>query len=128
MSDQSSIVGSLDGIPGDLRQDLIREFHKGEVLERSLGEAHQILIGKTNHRQERRSVEGLGRLRMSVDPALYHAAGQKYGYGCWRDNGFLKDVERDEPAVKVKCGGTRIQSGYSGGGASSKRFQKVYAS
>ncbi len=127
MSVASQIATSLDGIPGELRADLIREFHRGEVFERAQGEAHQIKIGKTNHRQERRSIDGVGRLRMSVDPALFHAAGQKYGYSCWRDNQFLKDVERDEPSVKVKCGGTRIQSGYSGGGDSGKRFQKVYA-
>ena len=127
MSVSTQLVGSLDGIPGELRQAVIREFHKGEVLEMAQGEAHQIRIGKTNHRRERRSLDGLGRLRMSIDPALFHAAGQKYGYACWRDEGFLRDVERDEPAVKVKCGGTRIQSGYSSGGDSTKRFQKVYA-
>lgn len=127
MSLPTQIAASLDGIPGELRQGLIREFARGELMERVQGEAHQIKIGKTNHREQRRSVEGLGRLRMSIDPALFHAAGQKHGYDCWRDNGFLKDVERDEPAVKVKCGGTRIQAGYSTGGDSEKRFQKVYA-
>ena len=52
---------------------------------------------------------------MRIDPTLYHAWGTKYGYDCWKDSQFLKEVERDNPEVRVRCGGTRLQVGFTGG-------------
>jgi hypothetical protein len=52
---------------------------------------------------------------MRIDPTLYHAWGTKYGYDCWKDSQFLKEIERDNPEVRVKCGGTRLQVGWQGG-------------
>jgi hypothetical protein len=62
---------------------------------------------------EHRSIDGLGRLRMIIDPTAYHYWGQRLGYACWSDPQFLREYERDNPEVRVKCGGTRIQSGWT---------------
>jgi len=87
----SVIANALDDLPGDLRRAVIKEFEKG--------------IQK----------DWVHRLRMRIDPTLYHAWGTKYGYDCWKDSQFLKEIERDNPEVRVKCGGTRLQVGWQGG-------------
>ena len=69
-----------------------------------------------------RSIDGMGRLRMRIDPTLYHAWGTRLGYDCWRDGQFLREVERDNPEVRVKSGGTRLQVGFEGAKRSSQKF------
>lgn len=86
-------------------------------------EVQQKRIQGSNRQNEFRSIEGIGQLRMRVDPTLYHHWGQKIGYDCWKDNQFLKEVERDNPEVRVKCGGTRLQFGYA---PTNTRFSKKY--
>jgi hypothetical protein len=62
---------------------------------------------------ETKSIEGLGRLRMVITPDAFHYWGRRLGYECWRDHQFLREFERDNPAVRVKSRGTRIQVGYT---------------
>jgi hypothetical protein len=62
----------------------------------------------------RRSLEGLGRPRLELDPVVYHYWGQRLGYECWRDAQFVREFERDNPEVRVRATGTRVQSGYRG--------------
>lgn len=70
-----------------------------------------------------RTLDGLGRPRMCIEGTAFHYWGQRLGYDCWKDKQFLNEFERDNPAVRIKSGGTRIQSGYTG----NKRFSKTYA-
>lgn len=111
-SSTSIIANALDTMPGELRQAVIKEFASGYHREMVNAEVQQKRIAiDTGH--ERRAIEGVGRLRMRIDPTLYHHWGQKLGYACWSDKGFLNEVERDNPEVRVKCGGTRLQFGYA---------------
>jgi hypothetical protein len=78
--------------------------------------------------EKRRSIDGLGRLRMEIDPYAHHYWGSRLGYGCWKDKQFLHEFERDNPACRVDSGGTKLQVGYgslSAGGK--KKFTKSYA-
>ena len=79
-------------------------------------------IAKQTSINDFKSVDGIGRLRMRVDPTLYHYWGHKLGYGCWKDSQFLREVERDNPEVRVKSGGTRLQVGFEGAKRSSQKF------
>ncbi len=111
----SSVIGNaLNDLPGDLRRAVIKEFESGIQKEWVQAGIQQKRIAKDSH-TDLRSVDGIGRLRMRIDPTLYHAWGTKYGYDCWKDSQFLKEIERDNPEVRVKCGGTRLQVGWQGG-------------
>lgn len=124
MSTTSSIIAdAFEGLPGDLRKAVVNEFKTGYHKEMVDAGINTKRIAKDTGVDTRQSIEGIGRLRMRVDPTLYHHWGQKLGYACWRDSQFLKEVERDNPEVRVKCGGTRLQVGYT---ASNTKFSKKY--
>lgn len=117
----SVIANALDDLPGELRLAVIKEFQKGIQKDWVKAGIDQKRIAKDSQR-EIRSVDGIGRLRMRIDPTLYHTWGTKYGYDCWKDSQFLKEVERDNPEVRVKSVGTRLQVGLSGNIRSSQKF------
>jgi hypothetical protein len=103
------------------------EFRKGRVAKEVATLVKQPRLQDMLAREfqtDNRSIEGLGRLRMTVSADAFHYWGRRLGYGCWKDKQFLREFERDNPNVRVKCGGTRVQVGFTGG---TKRFSKVYA-
>ena len=110
----SVIANALDDMPGELRRAVIKEFETGIQKDWVQAGIQQKRIARESQ-TEIRSIDGIGRLRMRIDPTLYHAWGTKYGYDCWKDSQFLREVERDNPEVRVKCGGTRLQVGWQGG-------------
>ena len=110
----NSVTSVIDDLPGELRRAVIKEFQSGISKEWVKAGIHQQRIAKDSQ-VDRRSIDGIGRLRMRIDPTLYHAWGAKLGYDCWKDSQFLNEVERDNPEVRVRCGATRLQVGWSGG-------------
>jgi hypothetical protein len=117
----SVIANALDDLPGELRIAVIKEFQKGIQKDWVKAGIDQKRIAKDSQR-DIRSIDGIGRLRMRIDPTLYHAWGTRLGYDCWRDGQFLREVERDNPEVRVKSGGTRLQVGFEGAKRSSQKF------
>jgi hypothetical protein len=116
------IANALDDLPGDLRSQVVNEFKTGYRKEWVNAGIQQKKIAKQTSINDFKSVDGIGRLRMRVDPTLYHYWGHKLGYGCWKDSQFLREVERDNPEVRVKSGGTRLQVGFDGAKRSSQKF------
>jgi hypothetical protein len=116
------IANAVDDLPGNLRQQVIEELKTGHKKEWVNAGIQQKKIAKQTSINEFKSVDGIGRLRMRVDPTLYHYWGHKVGYGCWKDAQFLREIERDNPEVRVKSGGTRLQVGFSGSKRSSQKF------
>jgi hypothetical protein len=112
----------VETLPGEMHQALKDELVNGWKMEAVRATVHQNAIGQSNHRNNFKAIDGIGRLRMRVDPTAYHYWGQRIGYGCWDDAAFLRRFEQDNPAVKVDCAGTKLQVGYSG----KKKFRKVY--
>lgn len=119
----SLIDSALEGLDGNLRQAVIKEFQTGYQREMVNAGINAKRLAKVTYNTDHKSIDGIGRLRMRIDSTLYHHWGQKLGYDCWKDNQFLREVERDNPEVRVKCGGTKLQVGWSG---SSKKFSKKY--
>jgi len=117
------LVNAVEALPGHIKKAVIEEFRTGASKEIVDATIEQKRIAKANTKHEFRSIEGIGRLRMRVDPTLYHKWGQQYGYDCWRDNQFLNEIERDNPEVRVKCGGTKLQFGYA---PTNTKFSKKY--
>lgn len=116
------IANALDDLPGDLRSQVVNEFKTGYRKEWVNAGIQQKKIAKQTSINNFKSVDGIGRLRMRVDPTLYHYWGHKLGYGCWKDSQFLREVERDNPEVRVKSTGTRLQVGFDGAKRSSQKF------
>ena len=116
------IANALDDLPGDLRNQVVNEFKTGYRKEWVNAGIQQQKIAKQTSINDFKSVDGIGRLRMRVDPTLYHYWGHKLGYGCWKDSQFLREVERDNPEVRVKSTGTRLQVGFEGAKRSSQKF------
>jgi hypothetical protein len=116
------IANAMDDLPGNLRQQVVEELKTGHRKEWVNAGIQQKKIAKQTSINEFKSVDGIGRLRMRVDPTLYHYWGHKVGYGCWKDAQFLREIERDNPEVRVKSGGTRLQVGWSGTKRSSQKF------
>ena len=124
MSASADLIASgLESVDPLLRKQIISEFKTGYLQEMVKSGINHRKIAEGNHYEDRKSIDGVGRLRMRVDPTHFHYWGQKLGYQCWSDKGFLKDVERVHPELKVKCGGTKAQVGYA---ASNPRFSKKY--
>ncbi len=117
----SVIANALDDLPGEMRLAVIKELQSGIQKDWVQAGIQQKRIAKDSER-ETRAIDGIGRLRMRIDPTLYHAWGTKYGYDCWKDSQFLREVERDNPEVRVRCGATRLQVGFSGAKRSSQKF------
>ena len=124
MADELStaIASSLDDLPGNLRAQVIEELCNGINKDFVQAGIHQRKIATQSNEIDRKSIDGIGRLRMRIDPTLYQYWGTKLGYDCWKDNQFLNEVERDNPETRVKCGGTRLQVGWSGSKRSSQKF------
>jgi len=116
------IANAMDDLPGNIRQQVIQELKEGHRKEWGNAGIEQKKIARQTHINEFKAVEGIGRLRMRIDPTLYHYWGHKVGYGCWKDAQFLREIERDNPEVRVKSGGTRLQVGFSGSKRSSQKF------
>jgi len=101
----------------DMPPGVVEEFRKGrharEVQTLLKAPRLQDMVARS-HGIGDRSTEGLGRVRMAITPEAFHYWGRRLGYECWRDKQFLNEFERDNPSVRVKQGGTRIQTGYRG--------------
>lgn len=107
---QMAIQFDISDLPQDVRRELIQGEHVRRVAD--LEEAHKRQAQIARQAGEHRSMDGLGRVRMMLDPAVFHYWGDRIGYACWRDPGFLREFERDNEAVRVKCGGTKIMLGW----------------
>ena len=106
--------------------DLDKRLRAKQNVEHVLAKTRQLQIARALGR-DRRSMEGMGRVRMEVDSTVYHYWGRRLGYKCWRDEAFLREMERDNPEMRVNCGGTRVQFGYKPSAASrSSKFHKSY--
>ena len=119
-----SIATSLEEVEPALKKAIIEELKNAYRMEMVQSGINHRKIAKFNYNNEARSIDGVGELKMRVDPTHFHYYGAKYGYDCWRDEGFIKDVGKVHPELKVKCGGTKMQFGYSSGGT--KRSSQKY--
>ena len=118
----------IDSLPGDIVDGLLEEIRTGWNMEAVQAEINNRRLGTANSSgQNRNGIEGLGRLRMEVDPTSYHFWGQKLGYQCWKDKEFLRRYEQQVPQARVRGGATRLQVGYGSAPSNSVKYRKVYS-
>lgn len=116
----------LKTTPGEVVHKLAEVVRRGHEVEKVLAVTRQRQAARELG-SGRRSLAGLGRPRLEVDTVAYHYWGQRLGYECWRDEGFLREFERDNPDARVHATGTKdIQVGYHSDHAPVRRFTKSY--
>jgi len=117
----NTIPIEFEGVSDEVIFKLIQRVDAKDLLAKQQAEHHQRLAA--SEIGEHRAMDGLGRLRLSVNPVAFHYWGRRLGYECWRDKQFLREFERDNASVRVKqAGGTRLQVGY----AAEPKFRKAY--
>jgi len=116
-------IESLEELPVSLANEVIKEINQVRDAELVRATVEQAEAAK--ELGEQRSMDELGRMRFNIHPSIYHYFGDLRGYDCWQDDEFCRDFEKGFPAARVKCGGTRIQVGYTT--RPKPRFRKVYS-
>ena len=114
---------SLEELPQSLANEVINEINR--VQDEALVKATIEQAEAAKALGEQQAVDELGRQRLNINPTIYHYYADRYGYECWGDEGFIRDFEKGFPSARVKCGGTRLQVGYTG--RAKPRFKKVYS-
>jgi hypothetical protein len=116
-------IESLEELPQSLANAVIKEIN--QVRDESLVKATIEQAESAKELGEQRSMEDVGRMRFNIHPTIYHYFGDRYGYECWNDDEFRRDFEKGFPTARVKCGGTKVQVGYTG--INKPKFKKVYS-
>lgn len=107
-----SPLESLNWASGELIAEINKVFQSDYQVRRALKAADQALAMQRMG-VNRRSVEGLGRVRCEIDEELASMLRAQYGHDCLRQPDFLKFLERQYPHLfKVECTGTRVQVGW----------------
>jgi len=104
-------AGVIETLPSDVARSLESELRRGWELERTQAEARRGQIAEWN-KMEHKAIDGLGEQIGRIEATSFHYWGQREGYDCWSDKGFLKSYFRDVPDAKVKSSGTKIQVGH----------------
>ncbi len=105
---------NLDELRPEVAQEFLECRHNRLIHSLLNAEAEQQEVGAAAQ-GEHRAIEGLGRARLNIGSTAFHYWGQRFGtYACWNDEGFVREYERDNPAARIKCGGTKTQVGYTG--------------
>jgi hypothetical protein len=91
-------------------KDLEIEMRRGWEMERVKAAIAQRQVAKAM--PEARAMNGLGRLRMQLDPLVHLWWRIREGPQVFKDKTFKRLFERDNPEVKVRCHGTKTMIGY----------------
>ena len=84
----------------DLFKDFCEEVAAGHRAKIALAQERQERMARA--RQGMVHNEHLGERLAVVDPSIYWEMVRLYGRDCWSDEGFLKDMLRDNPAMRVR--------------------------
>lgn len=121
-----SPITPLDDLPAGLRNAVIAEVQRKVDAEQVKTVQEQALIAAQTG--EHRSMDGLGRPYLNVHGTAFHYWGQRLGYECWKDKGFLREFWRDNPGARIKSVGTKLLLGWHPSEPTPKRFRKKYGS
>jgi len=120
------LIYDISELPGEVRRELVQGRYAKDVQTLAKAPAEQEALAAELHdrglREGRTSMDGMGAPTLEITPEAYHYWGQRMGYECWNDKGFIAEFKRDNPAARVKAAGTRIQTGWSGNVRSRTRF------
>jgi len=114
----------ISELPPEVRRELVDGRHAREVAALQETHIHQQKLAQQLHSEgldERRAMEGIGAVKLEITPQAYHYWGQRLGYECWKDPQFLREFERDNPAARVRCHGTKLQVGFTGANVRSRK-------
>lgn len=104
----------FDGFLNDIdRAGFLAEFKdelcNGIHFERVMAGKQQLEAARAN--PERRFIDGIGQVKMTITPTAYHYWGQRLGYQCWKDKQFQMEFLRDNPEVRVRSRSSKTMIG-----------------
>ena len=91
-----------EAILGPGRRELEADLRRGFHVKMALAAARQQEMAAAFAELGPLHSDPLGQLTMVVDPALYFAAIQRFGRGCWQDKGFRRDYANANPEVRIR--------------------------
>lgn len=104
----------------EVDEDTLREIEGRQAFENLVSDLNrgfmaQVVLAQNQVRQERAQLEASplianeGNLRPKavINGPDYHYWGQRLGYDCWSDEGFVKEYLRDNPDSRVNAKMTR---------------------
>jgi len=101
---------------------VMRELQTGRLMKLFEAKKEQHLAASAGG--TRRMLKN-GEVKFAIHPQFYHYWGQRLGYKCWDDRGFVHEFLRDNPECRVKSVSDRIVVGWKPGEKS--RFRKTYS-
>lgn len=104
MQDDPLAIGlatSLEDMNGDLAAGVMTELQRGWQMHHVTARMRQARIAEATQRIEHAAIQGVGEMKMRIDPHAYHYWGQRLGYDCWHDKAFRDEYARDNPEVRV---------------------------
>jgi len=75
--------------------------HDREKVALAIGHARQQRIAEANARIKRKTVEGLGELKCSMDSKLFFNLGIIHGFDAFNDEAFIDDCIKKNPEIRV---------------------------
>lgn len=120
------------GLTNEKQKEVIAilEMWQGQRRKLAMAEMRQMAAAGGERRFLQGSEGDGGEVKMMIHPMSYHEWGQRVGYECWQDDGFVREYLRDTPEARVKSRNTTpIISMAAGLGAVAQahsKFHKVY--
>jgi hypothetical protein len=96
-------LGSLTGL-------VMEELRKGELLKQVRARERQGLIQKK--RGEQKYLRSGGVMTSMIPPESFHYWGQRLGYECWEDDGFVREFLRDNAECRVHARAANASVGW----------------
>jgi hypothetical protein len=114
------------GLPATAVPELARVLSDRESLALALHEEKMNRLAGPAPGGERAPLmdEGheVGRVEARIPLTDYFNMGQKYGFECFQDDGFMKDYLRDRPGCRVETVSGRIVTGWTPGRKTVKKY------
>jgi len=108
---ENGMIGKIiHPVYGDITEEVAVELSKlhglSDITEERCAaaavEARELAVAAEFMGLNRGGRHALGRQRLRVPAVIYHYWGQRLGYECWQDSGFLKWVERHFEELRVR--------------------------
>lgn len=101
---------------GDITKEVMAVLQRRRAL--AVLEAAKRLDLAAKAGRERYHIEdksGGGYVAFQIDPVIYHAFGQRWGYAAWRDKDFIRDTLKRIPQARVVSRSRKPKVGWRAG-------------
>jgi hypothetical protein len=113
----------LSELPNEVKAALHRVCTDDAAAQIVQARIRQRKIAKFYADNRPKAIDGFGPQTMAVDPFFIGYFNMQHKRKVCADPEFMKFIAKQDDSFRVRSGGTKVQSGYTGGG---RRFSKAY--